>query len=171
MYEDQNKQLTAEIHQMREELSKADQHLFQANANSDLQHREIQMLKSQLNQANTLIQQYQETNAALSSTGHDARDQLQRAFHDYRESSAREQQSQPGFATSNNQAVPNIKRAADRDDSPQGRRGAWQQPGPNAQRNQNAQVAWPSQPGGGNSNVAFPSQANRANAGSQLYTR
>ena len=46
MYEDQNQQLTAEIHQMREELSKADQNLFQSNANSDLQLREIQMLKS-----------------------------------------------------------------------------------------------------------------------------
>lgn len=46
MYEEQNEQLTAEIRQMREELSRADQSLFQSNANSDLQHREIQMLKS-----------------------------------------------------------------------------------------------------------------------------
>ena len=91
MYEDQNKQLTAEMHQMREELSQADQSLFQANASADLQHREIQMLKSQLNQANTLIAQYQETNAALSSSGRDARDHMQRAFHEYQDLSMREQ--------------------------------------------------------------------------------
>lgn len=114
------------MHEMREELGQADQSLFQANANADLQHREIQMLKSQLNQANTLIKQYQETNAALSNSGHDARDHMQRAFHDYQDHSMREQQQQSSFTANNNQAVPNIKRTANRNDSPQGRRGGWQ---------------------------------------------
>jgi len=77
---------------MREELSKADQNLFQFNANFDRHHREIQMLKNQLNQANKLIKQYQETNAALSSTGDAERNSMQRAFSEYQDSSVRAQQ-------------------------------------------------------------------------------
>ena len=69
MYEEQNHQLTQEIHELRDHLSQTDQRLFQANANSDMQLREIQTLQNQLNSANDLIRQYQETNHALSARG------------------------------------------------------------------------------------------------------
>lgn len=50
---------------MREKLAMAEQQQFAANSSSDMQLREIQMLKNQLTQANLLIDQYQRTNQTL----------------------------------------------------------------------------------------------------------
>lgn len=65
MYFEDGEQLTYQLNDLRDKLTQKEHQIFNASSTHDMQLREVQMLKNQLNQANMLIEQYQQTNQTL----------------------------------------------------------------------------------------------------------